>query len=167
MEDLISIIIPVYNRMDYLGECLNSVLNQTYQNLEIILIDDGSSDGTLELCKQYGEKDSRIVLIAANHGGVSKARNLGLDAAKGSFILFVDSDDVLHPSLAETLLRGLVDTGAAMAGTKSLPILLDSWHKVPQLIQESTDAETVYKTHEEFIHDFFMGFLPLGLLAES
>ena len=165
MEQLVSVIIPVYNRMDYLGECLDSVLTQTYENLEIILIDDGSTDGTVELCKQYAEKDSRIVVIAANHGGVSKARNLGLDAAKGSYVLFVDSDDVLHPALTETLLRSLSETGAAMAGTRNLPINLDNWHKVPQLIQESASSETVYKPHEEAIHDFFYGLSPFGVMG--
>lgn len=165
MEHLVSVIIPVYNRMDYLGECLDSVLAQTYENLEIILIDDGSTDGSVELCKQYAEKDSRIVVIAANHGGVSKARNLGLDAAKGEFVLFVDSDDVIHPNLTEVLLRSLTESDAAMAGTRNLPINLENWHKIPQLIQQSNDSETVYKPNEELMHDFFYGLSPFGVMG--
>ncbi len=166
MNQFVSVIIPVYNRMDYLAECLNSVLNQTYQNLEVILIDDGSTDGTLDLCKQYAVKDSRIVVISANHGGVSVARNLGLEAAKSSYIFFVDSDDVIHPSLVEALVRSLEETGAAMAGTKSSIVFLEDWHQVPQLIQGSSGpADTVYKTHEETIRDFFYGQSPFGLIG--
>ena len=165
MEHLVSVIIPVYNRMDYLGECLESVLAQTYHSMEIILIDDGSTDGTVELCKQYAENDSRIVLIAANHGGVSKARNFGLDSAKGDYVFFIDSDDVIHPSLVEMLLKSLVETGAVIAGTRNLPINLENWSKVPQLIQESKGSEMVYKAHEDVIHDFFYGLSPFGVMG--
>lgn len=166
MEHLVSVIIPVYNRLDYLPECMESLLAQTYRNLEILLIDDGSTDGTLELCRRYAQEDPRIVVIAADHGGVSKARNLGLDAAKGEYVFFVDSDDVPHPRLAEVLLHSLTETGAAIAGTKNLPIGLEDWHEIPRLIQESADsANTVYKTHEEVIHAFFYGLSPFGVMG--
>lgn len=165
MEHLVSVIIPVYNRMDYLGECLDSVLVQTHKNLEVILIDDGSTDGTVELCKQYAEKDSRIVVIAADHGGVSKARNLGIDAAKGEYLFFIDSDDVIHPSLVEALLKPMLETGAAMAGTKPLSVGRDHWCQVSKIIQESNHSDTIYKTHEETVHDFFYGLSPLGVIG--
>lgn len=165
MDQLVSVIIPVYNRMDYLAECLDSVLNQSHHTMEIILIDDGSTDGTLELCNQYAQKDSRVVVIAADHGGVSAARNLGLDAAKGSFIFFVDSDDVIHPALAETLLRSLTESGAVMAGTRNLPIYPENWHKIPQLIQDSPATDVLYKTNNEAIHDFFYGLSPFGVMG--
>lgn len=166
MNHLVSVIIPVYNRADYLPECMASVRNQSYQDLEILIIDDGSTDGTLELCKQYQKEDSRIRLIAADHGGVSSARNRGLDEATGEYIFFVDSDDVIHPQLIQTLLESLVQTGAAIAGTKPLPVLLDQWDQVPLLIlQSGTAAETSYKTPEETIHDFFYGLSPLGVIG--
>lgn len=166
MEHLVSVIIPVYNRLEYLPECLDSLLAQTHRNMEILLIDDGSTDGTLELCRKYAQEDPRFVVIAANHGGVSRARNLGLDAAKGSYILFVDSDDAIHPMLTEVLLQSLTDTGAVIAGTKNLSIHLSRWNEVPQLIRESTGpADTVHKTAEETIHDFFYGLSPFGVMG--
>lgn len=166
MDHLVSVIIPVYDRMDYLPECLDSVRKQSYQDLEIILIDDGSTDGTVELCEQYAQEDPRIVFIAADHEGVSAARNRGLDIAKGSYILFADSDDVLHPLLAETLLKCLADTGAAIAGTRNLPIPQSHWGDVPMLIDRSPGpAETVYHSSQETLDAFFHGRSPFGVMG--
>ena len=95
MDDLISIIIPVYRVEKYLEECLNSVINQTYANLEIILIDDGSSDRCGQICDEYAKKDERIEVIHQENQGVSNARNHGIEMAKGKYITFVDSDDYL------------------------------------------------------------------------
>ena len=92
-HDLISIIIPVYNVEHYLAECLDSVLAQTYKNLEIILVDDGSIDGSGQICDNYAGKDSRIKVIHQTNAGVSAARNKGLKVAKGEYIGFVDADD--------------------------------------------------------------------------
>ena len=83
MEKIVSVIIPVYNRVSFLPTCMEALKAQTYTNLQIILIDDGSTDGTLELCKEYAAQDSRITLIEGTHSGVSAARNLGLEAATG------------------------------------------------------------------------------------
>lgn len=93
MQDLISIIIPVYNVEKYLSECLDSVITQTYENLEILLINDGSTDGSGKICDEYAQKDSRIKVIHKENGGVSSARNMGLDLAQGEYIAFIDSDD--------------------------------------------------------------------------
>lgn len=93
MQDLISIIIPVYNVEKYLSECLDSVITQTYENLEILLIDDGSTDGSGKICDEYAQKDARIKVIHKENGGVSSARNMGLDLAQGEYIAFIDSDD--------------------------------------------------------------------------
>ena len=90
-EKLVSIIIPVYNAEKYLGYCLNSVTSQTYRNLEIILINDGSSDCSLEICENYAAIDERISVISIKNSGVSTARNTGLDSAAGQYIQFVDS----------------------------------------------------------------------------
>lgn len=104
MEPLISVIIPVYNSEKYLPKCLNSVINQTYRNLEIILIDDGSTDGSGAICDEYAAKDSRIVCVHQPNSGVSKARNEGIKRVHGDYIHFPDSDDFLEPDTYEYLL---------------------------------------------------------------
>ena len=98
---LISIIIPVYNVRKYLEECLDSVINQTYKNIEIICVNDGSTDNSLELLYEYSKKDSRIKIIDKKNGGVSSARNLGIKNAIGEYIYFVDSDDWIELNLIE------------------------------------------------------------------
>lgn len=115
MNDLISIIIPIYNVEKYLRECLDSVLAQTYTNLEILLVDDGSTDGSGTICDEYAGKDSRIRVIHQENQGVSAARNLALDLAKGNFISFVDGDDLVAERFLETLYCGIQNTGAEIA----------------------------------------------------
>ena len=100
---LISIIIPVYNAEKYLCRCLNSIINQTYQNLEIILVDDGSIDGSGEICDSFAVRDSRIKVIHIPNGGASLARKKGLDLSKGKYVTFVDSDDWVSPYYVSTL----------------------------------------------------------------
>lgn len=106
---LISIIIPVYNVEKYLERCLNSVINQTYKNLEIILIDDGSTDGSGKICDEFTKKDNRIIVIHKENGGVSSARNKGLEIAQGEYIGFVDSDDYIEENMYEVLFENLVN----------------------------------------------------------
>ena len=91
----ISIIIPVYNVEKYLATCLDSVINQTYKNLEILLIDDGSTDSSGLICEQYSKKDTRIKTIHKKNGGLSDARNVGISYASGDYISFIDSDDFI------------------------------------------------------------------------
>ena len=92
-DSLISIIVPVYNVEQYLSRCVNSLVNQTYHNIEIILVDDGSPDRCGEMCDEYAKRDKRVVVIHKSNGGLSDARNKGLDVAKGDYVMFVDSDD--------------------------------------------------------------------------
>lgn len=92
-DPLISVIIPVYNVEKYLKRCLDSVINQTYKNLEIILVDDGSTDDSGKMCDEYAKKDKRIKIVHKKNGGLSSARNCGIEKAKGEFLTFVDSDD--------------------------------------------------------------------------
>lgn len=99
----ISVIIPVFNTGAFLNKCVESVASQTYRHLEIILIDDGSTDGSENLCDLWASKDSRIKVIHKPNGGLSSARNAGLDVASGEFVAFVDSDDFLEPNMFETL----------------------------------------------------------------
>lgn len=103
MEDLISVVIPVYKVEGYLERCVMSVINQTYKNLEIILVDDGSPDKCGKLCDEFALKDSRIKVIHKENGGLSDARNAGIDIAKGKYITFIDSDDYVKETYAEYL----------------------------------------------------------------
>lgn len=98
---LVSVIVPVYNAENYLGYCLNSIVSQTYQQIEIILINDGSTDNSLAICQNYALVDDRISIITVENNGVSNARNVGLDAAKGEYIQFIDSDDVIKSNMIE------------------------------------------------------------------
>lgn len=106
----ISVIIPVYNVEKYLKRCLDSVISQSYKNLEIILIDDGSTDNSGVICDEYAEKDNRIVLIHKSNGGVSDARNSGLKIFTGDFIIFVDSDDWIEKDFCEYIAKNMLDS---------------------------------------------------------
>lgn len=104
---LLSVIIPVYNVKPYLEKCVESIVDQTYHNLQIILVDDGSTDGSQTICDELAQKDSRIVVIHKENGGQSTARNVGMDRAKGDYIAFVDSDDWLERNMYEVLINQL------------------------------------------------------------
>lgn len=95
-EKLLSVIIPAYNLENYIEECVNSVRNQTYKNLEIIIVDDGSSDGTFDICQRLAKEDERIVVVSQKNAGVTMARNKGLSLANGEYVAFVDGDDYLE-----------------------------------------------------------------------
>ena len=117
---LISVIVPVYNTEKYIEKCVMSILNQTYKNLEIILIDDGSTDNSPQICDSLAEKDNRITVIHQPNGGVSSARNIGLDNTHGDYITFVDSDDYIEPNMIEFLSENIGDTNIAMCGYTSV-----------------------------------------------
>lgn len=104
MNPLVSIIVPIYNADDFLIRCLDSVENQTYSNLEIILINDGSTDNSLKICNRYALKDNRIVLIDKENEGVSIARNIGIQNARGDYLAFLDADDWIAPNYIEQLM---------------------------------------------------------------
>ena len=106
---MVSIIIPVYNVEKYLEKCLESVIHQTYKGIEIILVDDGSTDRSGVICDEYAQEDQRIRVIHQTNAGVSAARNTGLDTAKGEWILFVDSDDWIHTELLEICFKYLTE----------------------------------------------------------
>ncbi len=109
---MISIIVPVFNTEKYLRECIESILAQTYESFELILIDDGSTDHSWKICVEYQERDNRIKAFHKKNSGVSSARNLGLQKARGEYISFCDSDDVIVPNLYEILLKLLVQYDA-------------------------------------------------------
>ena len=111
-NDIISVIVPVYNVEKYLATCLESIVNQTYPYLEIIVINDGSTDSSQEIIHQYAYKDSRIKLISQQNNGLSAARNSGMAAATGTYIVFVDSDDYIEKHMLAQMLSRLESTGA-------------------------------------------------------
>jgi glycosyltransferase involved in cell wall biosynthesis len=113
MTDLISIIIPVYNSSAYLDKCIGSVLMQTYKNIEVILVNDGSADDSFEICQKYAENDHRIKLINKDNGGVSSARNAGIRASSGRYIAFVDSDDTISPDFCSKMLEAASDAASS------------------------------------------------------
>lgn len=102
---MISVIVPVRNGASYIGRCLDSVLTNTYTDIELIVVENGSTDGTLALCRAYGQRDPRVRVLTSDTSGQSRARNLGLEAASGEWIAFADADDYVSPLLYETLLR--------------------------------------------------------------
>lgn len=112
MDNLISVIVPVYNVEKYLHQCIDSIINQTYKNLEIILVDDGSTDNSGKICDEYKSKDNRITVIHKKNGGLSDARNAGLKVAKGEFIAFADSDDWLDQNIYNELITSLINNDA-------------------------------------------------------
>ena len=112
MDDLISVIVPVYNVEKYLSQCIESIINQTYKNLQIILVNDGSTDESLKICNEYKEIDKRIVVIDSVNKGVSNARNLGIEASYGKYITFIDSDDFFDLEFCENMLKNIKNTDA-------------------------------------------------------
>lgn len=113
--DLISVIIPVYNVQKYLDKCVKSIVNQTYKNLEIILVDDGSTDSSGQLCDTWATIDSRIVVIHKPNGGLSDARNVGIEISHGKFYSFVDSDDFLENSSIEVMYTTMIENNCQIA----------------------------------------------------
>ncbi len=112
MKPEISVIVPVHNSAAYLGECLDSIQRQTFQNIEIICVNDGSHDASGQILKEYGQKDKRIKIKTTDVHGVGNARNVGLDLAQGDYIFFVDSDDVLHHQALSHLMQIAQKTNA-------------------------------------------------------
>ena len=121
VQPLVSIIVPVYNAEQYLRYCIDSILGQSYTNLEVILVDDGATDSSPAICDEYAARDPRIVVIHQKNGGIAKAQNTGLDAAHGEYIAFADNDDILDRRNIEYLLHALQNTGADMSKAR--------WHQ--------------------------------------
>ncbi len=166
MGKLISVIVPVYNREDYVLECLQSILEQSYGEFEIIIIDDGSTDGSVAICTAVAQKDSRIRIIKGAHQGVSAARNLGIDAARGDYLLFVDSDDVIHPRMMEVMLENMERTNAAMAGPMRLFLPQQKWDMGKEKIFHSEKpAEFTVQNNTEALRDVFESNSPISVIG--
>lgn len=115
MLPLISVIVPAYNSEKFVGKCIESIQNNSYKNIEIIIINDGSKDNTAAVVSEYAKADPRVVLINKENGGVSKARNTGIDVATGEYIAFIDSDDYISEDFLETLIKPCIEQGAESA----------------------------------------------------
>lgn len=145
---MISVIIPVYNVAPYLPECLDSVIGQTYTDLEIIIVNDGSTDESGAICNSYAQKDHRIRVIHQQNQGLSAARNAGIDAAHGEYISFLDSDDYMMPDLLEHLLNLCLEYGADMSAC-SFDILLESGKRIPRKGISFASMPEVYTGYEK------------------
>lgn len=141
---MISVIVPIYKVEQYLRRCVDSLLRQSYRNFELILVDDGSPDGCGGICDAYAGKDSRVRVIHKENGGLSDARNAGLQIARGKYIAFVDSDDWVAPDYLEKLLNGLTETGADIC---ECSILRTGEEKMQTVPTENTPPK-VYDTVE-------------------
>lgn len=115
MNSLISVIVPIYNVEDYISKCIESIINQTYKNLEIILVNDGSKDKSFDISLEYEKKDERIKLYTKENGGLSDARNYGLDRATGKYVAFIDSDDFVDLLMFETMINAIEKKAADVA----------------------------------------------------
>lgn len=124
-EDLISVIVPVYNMEQYLERCVNSIVDQTYRNLEIILVDDGSTDRSPRMCDEYAAKDGRIKVVHKVNGGLSDARNAGLQVATGTYIGYVDSDDWIEPQMYQRMYEACIEHQAQVAVCRYAKIYRD------------------------------------------
>lgn len=153
-QPLVSVIVPIYKVEPYLRRCIDSIVNQTYTNLEIILVDDGSPDGCPAICDEYAAKDSRIVVIHKENGGLSDARNAGLDICKGEYITFVDSDDWIADCFIEVLFKSIQDTNAEISICNYIRTSISysatiKINKIHKIVLSSTEAVQKLWSEEE------------------
>lgn len=151
MEDLISIVVPIYNVENYLKKCVETIIGQTYKNLEIILVDDGSTDNSGKICDEMKEIDNRIRVIHKENGGLSDARNVGLDEAHGKYISFIDSDDYIDSNFIETLYKMCIENNAEIAQCNFRKVGYDFKDK------EDEKIETIVKNGKQMIYDIYSG----------
>lgn len=149
-EPLISIIVPIYKVEQYINKCIDSIINQTYQNLEIILVDDGSPDNCGNICDEYEKKDNRIKVIHKKNGGLSDARNAGIKIAKGEYIGFVDSDDFINTEMYKKLYDIIRKYDADIAVCE-----LKRFYDEEKIGEQAKKNNTVLYTQEEFLKKFF------------
>ena len=129
MEELVSVIVPIYKVEKYIYRCIDSIINQTYKKLEILLIDDGSPDNCGKICEEYSKKDNRIKVIHKENGGLSDARNTGINIAKGNYLTFIDSDDYVAEDYVEFLLNLLKENEADMSACKHTVVYNEKKYK--------------------------------------
>lgn len=183
MEPIISIIVPCYNVEAYLPKCIESIVGQTYNNLEVILVDDGSPDNCGRICDEYAERDKRIKVIHKKNGGLSDARNVAIDVATGEWITFVDSDDYISVDYVETL-YGVVDRNKCRVGVACFvefheggtpdtkqpaykELVFDKWKGIEKMFyQELFDTTAWCKIYHRSLFDTDIRF-PYGIYYED
>ena len=150
-QELISVIIPIYNVEKYIDRCLKSLMEQTYKNLEIILIDDGSIDNSGKICDEYAKKDKRIIVTHQKNSGVSNARNRGLELAQGAYIGFVDPDDFIELNMYEEMMKNIVEQNCAISvcGVRNI----EEW--TGKIIEETNSKQE----HKINVEQFFQSIL--------
>lgn len=149
-EKMVSIIVPVYNAEQYLATCIDSLMNQSYKNIEVILINDGSTDNSGKICDEYAKKDSRIKVIHQKNSGPSVARNTGINASVGNYIQFVDSDDSIEPNMSKKLIEAMnEDVQLVICGYNTINMNGDN-------VSIQKDIPTIDGVHQntEFIKNF-------------
>lgn len=165
MNPAISVIVPVLNREKEIEECIRSVFDQSCNDWELLIIDNGSTDRTAEICRRLAASDKRIRLLQAPRG-VSKARNAGIDAAQGKYLFFLDSDDVIHPSLLETLLSGMELHQAGLGGTKKTEVLQSKWAEFASSPRTHKGiGKTRFLHNQEAINSVFRYTTPLNTIG--
>lgn len=147
MCDLISVIVPIYNVEKYIRKCIDSIVNQTYKNLEIILVDDGSPDDCGKICDEYRRRDSRIVVIHKENGGLSDARNVGLKAMHGKYVAFVDSDDWIEPEMYQRLYENMITFHADMSFAGVTDDVIDE-NGIEKSVKTSDYGETPFSENK-------------------
>ena len=164
--DKVSVIIPVYNRSEYILDCINSLFRQTHKNFEVIIVDDGSTDGTVEICKKLAEEDDRIKFFQSSHGGVSSARNYALEHTTGEYVFFLDSDDMINSLLLETLVREMKKHNASIGACNVFSVYNSNWEKLKEKLKIApTPSESVYKNNSQALTEMFSGITPLSCIG--
>lgn len=155
---LVSVIVSIYNIADYLERCITSIIGQTYNHLEIILVNDGSEDDSLRICQSFAEKDKRIIIIDKPNGGLSDARNAGIDIAKGEYLFFVDGDDFVHLQIIESLLYSSKCTCADITICQFISVDCDEKLPLEKYIDEVKIREkTSVNTQMEAVKQLLLG----------
>ena len=158
MKELISVIVPVYNVEKYLNQCIESLVKQTYQTIEIILVDDGSTDSSGELCKKWASKDTRIQVVHTENRGLSAARNVGIKKAKGEYLYFIDSDDWVECDILEILLKNMK---AYSSDLSSCGMKKDYGDKELEMKQDGKCVKVTQKQmfHEMLCNEYVYGYV--------
>lgn len=151
----ISVIVPIYKNEKFLKKCIESIINQTYSNLEILLIDDGSPDNCGNICDEYAEKDSRIKVIHKENGGVSSARNIGLDIATGEYIAFVDSNDYIDSTMYENLISIALDNNADIIDSGYR--FYRPWKNTNKILEGPNTKRISVYNNIQALHQFYFG----------
>ena len=164
--DKVSVIIPVYNRSEYMLDCINSLFRQTHKNFEVIIVDDGSTDGTVDICKKLAEEDDRIKFFQSSHRGVSSARNYALEHTTGEYVFFLDSDDMINSLLLETLVREMKKHNASIGACNVFSVYDSNWEKLKEKLKVApTPSEAVYKNNSETLEAMLGDISPLSCIG--